>query len=278
MIDMSNTNYFTRSNIHSHTTFADGRDTAEEMVRAALALGFHTLGFSEHGHADYDDNSMTLAQEREYRAEIRRLKAKYAGQLNILLGYEHDWLSPANVSDYEYYIESVHYVARSGALFCVDNTREKLVDAARTLYGGDMYALCRDYFGTVCESVAGTNAAIIGHIELVMKFNEARDLFDDADPRYLDCALEAADCAADSGKLIEVNSGAVARGYRTQPYPGEAILRRLAQRRAPVIITSDCHDRRYLDCNFAGSVALLRACGFRSACQYHGNTLEEYAL
>ena len=71
MIDMNNKDYITRSNVHSHTTFADGRDTAEEMVRAALSLGFHTLGFSEHGHADYDDNSMTLAREGEYRAEIR---------------------------------------------------------------------------------------------------------------------------------------------------------------------------------------------------------------
>jgi histidinol-phosphatase (PHP family) len=278
MIDMSNTNYFTRSNIHSHTTFADGRDTAEEMVRAALALGFHTLGFSEHGHADYDDNSMTLAREWEYRAEIRRLKAKYAGQLNILLGYEHDWLSPANVSDYEYYIESVHYVDRGGALFCVDNTREKLVDAARTLYGGDMYALCRDYFRTVCESIQGTDAAIIGHIELVMKFNEARDLYDDADPRYLNPALACAEVAARSGKLVEINSGAISRGYRTQPYPSAAMLHRIAECGGRIIFTSDCHNSDYLDCNFEQSAELARACGFKTAWEYRGSEVQEYKL
>ena len=90
--------------------------------------------------------------------------------------------------------------------------------------------------------------------------------------------MEGADCAADSGKLVEVNSGAIARGYRTQPYPGEAILRRLAERHVPVIITSDCHDRRFLDCNFAGTVELLKSCGFKSAFQYRGNALEEYPL
>ena len=52
-----------KSNIHSHTTYVDGRNTAEEMVQAALALGFHTLGFSEHGHVGYDDCSMTPEQE-----------------------------------------------------------------------------------------------------------------------------------------------------------------------------------------------------------------------
>ena len=93
-------------------------------MRAALALGFHTLGFSEHGHADYDDCSMPAEREPEYRAEIRRLKEEYAGRIHVLLGYEHDWLSPANVSEYDYWIESVHYVPKDGQLWCVDNTRE----------------------------------------------------------------------------------------------------------------------------------------------------------
>ena len=267
-----------KSNIHSHTTFADGRDTAEAMVRAALALGFHTLGFSEHGHADYDDCSMSVEQEPAYRAEIRRLKEKYAGQIHVLLGYEHDWLSPANVDEYEYYIESVHYVPAGDELFCVDNTRQILVDAARRLYGGDFYALCRDYFRTVCRSIEGTSAAVLGHIELVMKFNERRDLFDDADPRYLGPALECAELAARSGRLVEVNTGAIARGYRTQPYPGPAMLRRIKECGGRIILTSDCHNSDYLDCAFPQAVELARACGFKTAWAYRGAEVMEYAL
>ena len=278
MIDMRTSEAFTRSNIHSHTTFVDGRDTAEEMVRAALALGFHTLGFSEHGHADYDDCSMSLAQEPEYRAEIRRLKAKYAGELDILLGYEHDWLSPADVSEYDYWIESVHYVSTNGVLFCVDNTRKILTDAAQNLYGGNMYTLCRDYFRTVCQSIEGTNADILGHIELVMKFNETRDLFDDSDPRYLGPALACAELAAHSGRLVEVNTGAIARGYRTQPYPGTAMLRRIAECGGRIIFTSDCHNSDYLNCAFSEAAQLARACGFKSAWEYRGSKAVEYNL
>ena len=271
--------FFTpKSNIHSHTSMTDGRNTAEEMVRAALALGFHTLGFSEHGHADYDDNSMTPEQEPLYRAEIRRLKTKYAGQINLLLGYEHDWLSPADVSEYEYFIESVHYVSRDGILYCIDNTRPKLEAACRELYGGDMYALCRDYFRTVCQSAEGTTAPVLGHIELVMKFNEARDLFDDADARYLGPALECAGLAARSGRLIEVNTGAIARGYRTQPCPGAAMLRRIAECGGRILFTSDCHNSDYLDCAFSEATQLARACGFRTAWEYRGAEVVEYKL
>ena len=265
------------SNIHTHTTYGDGRDAPEAMVQAALRLGFHTLGFSEHGHADYDDCSMTVAAEPLYRAEISRLRARYAGQIAVLLGYEHDWLSPPSADAYDYVIESVHYIRAGDGLVCVDDTRAILEDAVRTRYAGDVYALCRDYFRAVCASCESP-AAILGHMELIMKFNERRDLFDDADPRYLQCALEAADCAAASGKLIEVNTGAIARGYRTAPYPGRAILTRLAGLRAPVIITSDCHNSDYLNCHFQETAALLRSCGFRTALQYRGGAPEEYLL
>ncbi|MBR1560977.1 MAG: histidinol-phosphatase [Clostridia bacterium] len=266
-----------RSNIHTHSTYADGRDAPEDMLRAALRLGFHTLGFSEHGRADYDDCAMPADVEPLYRADILRLKAKYAGRIDVLLGYEHDWLSPPTPDRYDYIIESVHYLRAGGGFVCVDDTRDILTDAIDKHFGGDPYAMCREYFRTVAESCQ-SGAQVLGHMDLVMKFNERRDLFDDADSRYLKCALEAADAAADSGMLIEINTGAIARGYRTQPYPGPAILRRLAERGARIVVTSDCHNSDYLDCGFADAAALARGCGFRTAWQYRGAQLEEYPL
>lgn len=265
------------SNIHTHSTYADGRDAPEAMIRAALALGFHTLGFSEHGHADYDDCSMPAAIEPEYRAEILRLRDRYAGRIDILLGYEHDCLAPADVTPYDYVIESAHYVPAGGALVCVDDTPERLLDGIRRHFGGDPYAFCQEYFRTVAAS-CWSGARVLGHMELAMKFNERRDLFDDADPRYLKCALEAADAAADSGMLIEVNTGAIARGWRTEPCPGPAILRHLARRGAPVIVTSDCHDARKLDCAFGETLALLSACGFNRRFEARGKAFVELGI
>ena len=266
------------SNIHTHSTYADGRDAPEDMLRAALRLGFHTLGFSEHGHADYDDCSMPRASEPLYRAEILSLREKYAGQIDVLLGYEHDWLTPPSPDAYDYVIESVHYIRAGDGLVCVDESREIFETAIQQRFGGDPYALCREYFRKVAASCAGSDAQVLGHMELVMKFNEKRDIFDDADPRYLSCALEAADVAADSGMLVEINTGAIARGYRTKPYPGETILRRLAERKARIIITSDCHNSDYLNCGFEDAMALAKSCGFRTAWQYRGMKQEEYPL
>lgn len=265
------------SNIHTHTTYADGRDAPEQMLKRALRLGFHTLGFSEHGHADYDDCSMSRQAESEYRRTILELRHRYQNQIAVLLGYEHDWLSPPPLDDYDYVIESVHYLSTGEGLVCVDNTRDILTDAIERQFHGDPYALCRAYFETVCASCQ-SGAQVLGHMELVMKFNERRDLFDDEDPRYLRYALEAADCAAESGMLVEINTGAIARGYRTQPYPGTAILRRLAARGARIIITSDCHNSDYLNCGFEDAARLAVACGFETAWQYRGGEVEAYRL
>lgn len=259
-----------RSNMHTHSTYADGKNAPAEMAEAALKLGFHTLGFSEHGPATYDDCAMTPAGAAAYRAEIGRLQLKYAGRLHILLGIERDWLSGLSLEGYRYAVESVHYVPAGGALVCVDDTRERLEAGIREHFGGDPYRFCRDYFRAVAESCAG-GARILGHMELVMKFNERRDLFDDADSRYLRYALEAADCAGRSGMLIEINTGAIARGWRTEPCPGPAILRHLAALNAPVMLSSDCHDARFLTCAFDRAEALARACGFREVWEAVGD-------
>ena len=35
-------------NLHTHSTFCDGKNTPREMIEAAIALGFNSLGFSGH--------------------------------------------------------------------------------------------------------------------------------------------------------------------------------------------------------------------------------------
>lgn len=266
------------SNLHTHTNFSDGVNTPEEMVKTAIAKGFHTLGFSEHGYAKHDRFSMKPEVEPVYRDEIRRLKEKYRDQINILLGYEHDHFSPLNVSEYDYFIESVHAIPCQGEMVIVDESRDYLLNAMKEYFGGDPYAMCREYFRTVSQSCVNNNALIIGHIELIMKFNENRDIFNDEDPVYLKYAYEMLDTVIKSGMLVEVNTGAISRGYRKEPYPGRCILRKLREMGGRVIITSDCHNADWLDCGFEQSVGIIRECGYETAWMMQGKDLVEYKL
>ena len=65
-----------KTNYHTHTTFCDGRDTPEAVVRAAIAKGFSAIGFSSH--------SEMLKDPAAYVAEIRRLEAEYRGKIRVL--------------------------------------------------------------------------------------------------------------------------------------------------------------------------------------------------
>jgi histidinol-phosphatase (PHP family) len=61
-----------------------------------------------------------------------------------------------------------------------------------------------------------------------------------------------------------VNTGAIARGYRTTPYPAPFILKEMKNLGLTVILTSDCHNRDMLDCHYKESMELIKACGFDS--------------
>ena len=45
-----------KANLHTHTTWCDGKNTAEEMVRSAIESGFDVLGFSGHSYTSFDES------------------------------------------------------------------------------------------------------------------------------------------------------------------------------------------------------------------------------
>lgn len=110
----------TLQNLHTHTVFSDGKNTPEEMVLGAVRAGCTSLGFSEHSPLapfyDPDRYAMEAADLPAYRSEILRLREKYAGQLEVYLGLEQDYDSPAPGPDFDYLIGSVHSVVADGAI------------------------------------------------------------------------------------------------------------------------------------------------------------------
>ena len=101
---------------------------------------------------------------------------------------------------------------------------------------------------------------------MVTKYNEGGRLFDTEDPRYRRPAFEALDALLEKGMLFEVNTGAVARGYRKNPYPDLSLLRYIAQKGGRVTLNSDCHQKKDLLCAFPLALQGLKYAGFRTVC------------
>ena len=265
-----------RSCVHTHTNFCDGKDAPETMVKRALELGFVSLGFSGHGPTFWDEFAMKTEDMPLYRAELERLRQVYGEQIEILIGVEHDSLGDMPGDGFDYVIESVHAFEKDGQLCYVDWSPERLDEAIRLF--GDPYDYARAYYEACAAAYEKSPAIIAGHLDLLTKFNERSPLLDLQDPRYLDAAFLAMDCALEKGMVLELNTGAISRGYRTTPYPDTAILRRMVEKHAPIIVTSDCHDARYLDCWYTEAAELLKSVGFRSTLRLRKSGVEEIPL
>ncbi len=254
---------FPLSNVHTHTVFSDGANTPEEMILTAIAKGFVSMGFSDHGCSH---DPVGMRDEALYCSEVRRAQKKYADQIEIALGIEHEaFTEEADLSLYDYVIESVHFLCNEGIYTQIDDTADRLQCAIDRFYGGDAYAMCRDYFERVNESMLHPKADIVGHIGLVSKFHETQPLFDRQDPRYLQYASQTIALAAERDLLVEINSGAMSRGYRSAPYPDLEQLKLLRELGGRIIITSDCHRAEWLDFGMDKSRALAKAAGFRES-------------
>ena len=100
-----------KRDFHTHTRWCDGTATADEMARAALALGMEALGFSGHSYTAYDTSCAMLPAEIErYAAEVGEIRRRYAGQLEIYLGIEDDLHGDRPAFPRDYTIGSAHEV------------------------------------------------------------------------------------------------------------------------------------------------------------------------
>ena len=254
------------TNYHTHTTYCDGKNTVEEVVLSAIASGFDAIGFSGHGYTPFDV-SYCMKDTAGYLAEVRHVAEKYKKDIEVYAGVEEDAFAPVNRADFDYILGSSHYVFVGGRYYPVDSSAD-ITQECIALYGGDAVRLAEDYYSAFCRYLNTYHPHIIGHFDLLTKFDEKTPIFlNNADYRRIarHYVLEA----AKSGSIFEVNTGAISRGYRTTPYPHEELLYLLKKENAKVILSSDSHRADTLDFGFADARCLLREVGFTSVMVLH---------
>lgn len=263
--------------LHNHTTYVDGKDTPEANVLSAIQKGFTHFGFSEHAHTDFDDEcGLSLEATERYFAEIHSLQQKYSDQISLFLGLEIDAHDPQDTSRLDYFIGSVHCVPVENIPLSIDDN-PALTRKIVSQYG-NMLNVCKEYFSKYRWMVDTLRPDICGHFDLYTKFNASGEFLDESDPVYQKLALDTLDAVIDSGSIIEVNTGAMARGYQTRPYPAGFLLKRLHERNAPIIMSADSHDADKIDFAFSETAEMLRAMGFKTQMALTNNGFIEIKL
>ena len=263
------------SNLHQHTTFCDGKSTAEEVILSALERGFSSIGFSGHGYTPFDLR-YCMNDVEGYIKEIKRLKEKYRGEIEVYLGCEEDILSPCDRSRFEYLITSSHYFCHEGKYYPIDSGMDYFNECLE-IFGGDILALADKYYSQFVGFLKARKPDIIGHFDLITKFEDVGAPTLLKNPDYQRMARSYCLEACRVGSIFEVNTGAISRGYRKAPYPDVDLLHLLKKENAMITVSADSHHRDTVDCFFAETRKILKDVGFEYIYQlYGGSFVKDY--
>lgn len=266
--------------VHTHSTMCDGKSTLAEMAAAAFEAGAVSFGASGHSHTPMpEDEGLVLPVDMTaYRTEVLRLREVYRGRMDVLLGIELDNCADVTADGFDYWIGSAHRLrGPDGQYNVTDWNAETLAACQRESFHGDAYAMAAAYYEAVA-AMAARRPTILGHVDLIAKFNENGAFFDEADPRYRAAALSALHAADPAETLLEINTGAMSRGYRTTLYPAPFLLEEWRRMGGRIILTADAHSAETIVYGYDQAAALAQAAGFARAAVLTAGGIEEYPL
>ncbi len=218
--------------LHNHTTLCNhATGSMDEYIQKAIEKNTQYFGFSEHAPMDFDTKyRMRFDQMAAYEQDILALQEKYKNQINILYGYEVDFLP--NFMDkrvlnakVDYLIGSVHFIGKWG----FDNP-----EFIGEYKNRDIDLIWKEYFEAIEAMAKSGYFDIVGHLDLikVFKYMPKKDI------RLL--AKDALVAIKKVNMVIEINMA----GYRkpiAQAYPSPLLLEEISALDIPITFGSDAH-------------------------------------
>ena len=274
-----------RQNLHAHSTYDDGKSTVRQMIDASIAAGLTSLGISVHSPVQDEPGCILPEQIDAYLDELHALRAEYAGRIEVFAGLEWDIMTVTDLSRFDYVIGSVHSMPPNGKPLYVNSTVEETLDLLVHHFHGDSDAMAELFFAQYDVIARQPFAQIVGHFDLLTEYDEQREpLFHPSSPRYRKAAYSAMEKLVSAGKIFEINTGAISRGYRVTPYPSRELLCVLREMGGKITVGADAHHVSAVTCGFDMAQALAKECGFthiytlhrpNNGCEFAPQPIEE---
>lgn len=261
------------SNYHSHCNLCDGKGTMEEYVQRAIELKFTSFGFSCHAPMNFEfDWPMKEENLSLYIKEVDRLKKEYGHLMEIYLGLEIDFFNEKtencielyNKLGLDYYIGSIHciYHPREKRFLSLDHSKEQFLYILTDIFRGDIKAFVKEYYRQIQNMVTLHAPPIIGHLDLIKKFNTGNNFFDESEDWYMEEIKQALKVIKSKHSIIEINTGGISRGYITDYYPSFPILKECNRLEIPITINSDAHTVETLDFQLGEAELVAKEAGY----------------
>ncbi len=218
--------------LHNHTTLCNHAEgSIEQYIDKAIISGTKYFGFSDHAPMDFDKKyRMNFNQMEVYEKSILDAKKKYSDKIEILLGYEVDWVKghvDKKILDakVDYLIGSVHFIDGWG----FDNP--EFIGNYKTK---DLDEIWQKYFNAIEEMAQSRFFDIVGHVDLikVFKYMPKKDITEIAKDAFK--AIKKADM------VLELNVAGWRKPIK-EPYPSTSLLRLAFELEIPITFGSDAH-------------------------------------
>ena len=273
--------------LHTHTIGFDGKNTVEEMVRAAQSVGFEKLGISNHFivHPNIKDAKMYAYSLRggyhniynaTFDEAIKKFKPHYEEidevsqktGFKILKGMEVDFFAyngwregfqkACEILKPDYLIGSAHFICSKNTLY---NTHD-VKNASKE----EQNLLLHKYYQNVRAAAQSGIFDFLAHLDLFKKTGLGREPLWEADER------QTVEAISKAGAKVEINTSGFKLPY-DEPYPSKRILNLLAEYKVPVILSDDAHNVERLGDSFDKAHQMALDTGIKNFFDPTDNTL-----
>jgi histidinol-phosphatase (PHP family) len=87
-----------------------------------------------------------------------------------------------------------------------------------------------------------TNCDIVGHIDLITKYNDSNKYFDTYSEKYVNSYQKAVKKLIEDGLVFEINTGGMHK-YKSEPYPSKDIREYIKEKGGKLMLSSDAHKK-----------------------------------
>ena len=258
------------SNLHTHSTYCDGKSSLTKIVSSAISKNMISLGFSSHAPLPF---SSPWCMKKEnlslYLEEINLLK-KGTSSLQIYSGLEVDFI-PGKISpndfknQLDYTIGSIHFVEsfQDGLGWEIDGSSASFNKGLEHIFKSDIRSVVTRYFELTREMVDKNCPTIVGHLDKIKMQNTYGEYFDETDKWYREEVLKTLHVIRNSDAIVEVNTRGIYQKKTKTTYPSQWILELIHQQNIPITISSDAHHSEDLINQFPETAKSLLAIGFQ---------------
>ena len=254
-----------RIDLHNHTTRCNHAEgTVDEYIQKAIELGIDIYGFSEHAPMDFDPHYRLAFEEMDaYKDDVLQSKEKYKNEIQILLGYEVDWL-PGHMddrvlnADVDYLIGSVHFIDK----WSFDNP-----EFLAGWKNKDIDEIWKAYFESTEAMAKSGKFDIVGHLDLIKVFK----YMPKQDTRIL--AKKALQAIKKSNMVLELNAAGLRKPIG-EIYPSQSLLEVAYELDIPITFSSDAHAIEQVGFEYAQVIRLAKEVGYTKAVTFQGRDKE----